>query len=232
MAVGEKRLIRPELMRPAPLLKKSASLRPKRDLPFLASLSVQANHLALGIAGAKLGDLRHPGAGIVHQRKQNPIALAAPGCVVAGGEDGGDLLAGHEADDRLGAVLEGDREEALTDSNVIGSGDRQNETHEAPDGSQPCVAGSNGVVALGFQMIEKSEHRFGRQHGEGKLINGAVMVVGEILQQQPEGIAVSGDGLRADIALGDQVVGEIPLDQGREWDRSHGCGGVERGNNG
>ncbi len=43
-----------------------------------------------------------------------------------------------------------------------------------------------------------------------------MVVIGEKVQEQPEGIAASGDSLLADVALSDQVLGEISLHQGRE----------------
>ena len=211
MAIAEKRLIALVLMGPAPLLKELASLRPQRNLSFLAALAVQANNLALGIGHAKLGDLGNTSAGVVHEGEDNPVSLAAPRRVVAGREDRGDFLTGHESDGRFGAAFERNREEPLTKLELVRPSNGEDEMREATNGCEASVARSNRVVAMSFEVIEKCEDRLWGQRGEDETVNWAMVVLGEKVQEQPEGIAVGGDSLWTDVALSDQVLGEIPL---------------------
>jgi hypothetical protein len=213
VAVGEERLVRLELMGSAPLLDKPASLRPKRHRPIFSSLAVQVDQLAVGIGDAQLQNLRDPCAGIVHEREKRPVALAAPSRVVASGEDGGHFLAGHEADERLGAAFEWDGEKPLAEREMIGSGVGENKVNEAANRSQSRVARSDRIAALGLEMLEKGAHGLGREGVKSQFINWAAQVIGDESKEQTEGISVSGDGLRADVALVDQVVRKIPLNE-------------------
>jgi hypothetical protein len=202
-SIAEERVIALEVVCPAPLLKELASLGPERNLSLLAALAMQPNHLALGVGDPQLSDLGNAGARVVHEREESPVSLAAPRRVVAGREDCGDLLPGHESNGRFCAAFERDREESLTKIEVVGSSDGQDEMREAANRRESGVAGANSVMAVGFEVIEEREHRLWRQRGEGEPINGTTVVIGEETQEQPEGIAVSGDGLRTDVALRD-----------------------------
>ncbi len=215
-SITEERLIVLELMCPAPLLNEPAGLGPERNLSFLAALSVQPNNLPLDIGHAKLSDLGNTRACVIHEREESPVSSAAPRRVVAGREYRGDLFTGHESDDRFGEAFERDRKEPLTKLKVVGPSYGQDEMREATNGREAGVARSNGVVAVSFEVIEKCKDRIWCQRGEGETVNRAMVVIGKEVQEQPEGIAVSGDGLRADVALRDQMLGEIPLHQGRE----------------
>ena len=96
---------------------------------------------------------------------------------------------------------------------MIGSGVGENEVNEAANRSQARVARSDRIAPLGLEMLEKSEHGLGREGVKSQFINGAAQVIGDKSKEQTEGIAVSGDSLRADVALVDQVVGKIPLNE-------------------
>lgn len=198
-------------------------MRPKRHRACLATFSKEVDDLAVRMRDLQLNDLRDPRAGVIHQGEKNSIALVAPRRVVTDGEDGGDLFAGEEADERLDAAFERDGKEALSNGEVIRSGLGEDKMNEAANRRQPRIAGAHRVFALGFAMIEKSEHHLGGERGQRELINRAPEVVGEKSQEQAEGIAISGDGLRTDIALSDQVVREESLNERGELHRQPCC---------
>ena len=71
-------------------------------------------------------------------------------------------------------------------------------------------------------MIAKRQNRFWRESSEGEWGDGAALLVGEKLQEQPEGVAIADARMRAEVALHRQVVGEKPLPQARKVIRLHG----------
>jgi hypothetical protein len=61
-------------------------------------------------------------------------------------------------------------------------------------------------------MIEKAQDGVGRQALQGERGQSLSTLLAPVLEQEPEGIAVSGHGGGADIALPHQVFLEITLD--------------------
>jgi len=177
--IGKQRLVRFKLMRPAPLLNESTGLWPEGNLSVLAPFAVEAYDLAIGVAGLKLNDLRNPGAGIIHEREQHPVAAATPSRVVERGENGGDLSSRHEPDCRLGATFKGNRLEALAKDEVIGPSFCENEVDETADRCQPCITGRDRIAPLGLEVVEKGEHGLGREAAEVELVNAAMVVIGK-----------------------------------------------------
>ena len=221
-AIGEKRLAWLKLMCPAPLLNEAACLWPNWHRAQLSALAMEVNDLPVGIGHLQLGDLRYPGARIVHQSEQNPISSVAPSRVIAGGEDGSNFLAGKESDERLDASFEGDGEKALPEADVIRSGFGEDKMDEAANRRQPRIARSDRVVTPSLQIVEKGEHQIGGERLERELVNRTPEAVGEKPQQQTEGISICGDGLRTDTPLSDQVVGEESLNERGELGWVHG----------
>lgn len=150
-----------ELVGTGPLLNESSRLWPERHLSFLSALSVQSCYLAVHVTNTQTGYLGYAGASVVHQGKKHSVPSAAPRLVVASGKDGGHFLAGHEADDRLGAALERNCEQALAFGEVVRSSQCQDKVYEATDCCQSGVSCANDIVAGGLKMIEKSQERVG-----------------------------------------------------------------------
>lgn len=182
-AIGEKRLAWLKLMCPTPLLNEAACLRPNRHRAQLSALAMEVNDLTVGIGNLQLGDLRYPGASIVHQSEQYSIPPVAPSRVIAGGEDGRDFLAGKESDERLDASFEGDGEEALSEFEVIRSGLGEDKMHKAANRRQPRIARSDLVVTPSFQIVEKGQHQIGGERCEREFVNRTPEAVGEKPQQ-------------------------------------------------
>ena len=84
------------------------------------------------------------------------------------------------------------------------------------DRGQAGVAGADAVVALVLQVVEESGHQRGVEVTDvhvGWLGGGALR--GEA-EQQPEGVAVGGDGVAAGLTLAHQPVGEKRLQGWRQ----------------
>ena len=53
-----------------------------------------------------------------------------------------------------------------------------------------------------FKMIKKGQDGFRGQFGEVELVDGSMEAAGKKGKKEAEGIAISGDGLGAEVALG------------------------------
>ena len=88
------------------------------------------------------------------------------------------------------------------------------------DRGQAQVAGPGAVVPLALEVVQERRDRDGVQVVPVELgghLPGPLVHEGE---QQPQGVAVGGDGLRAGLTLLDEPVGEERLQRGR--DQRHG----------
>src|SRR5262249_56414761 len=79
---------------------------------------------------------------------------------------------------------------------------------QGADGGQPRVAGGGAVPAGCFQLVEEGADGGGVQVGQVQLGGQLAGLLVDVAQQQGEGVAVGGDGVRAGAALGHQPVGE------------------------
>jgi hypothetical protein len=84
------------------------------------------------------------------------------------------------------------------------------------DRREAVVAGAHPVAALGFQVGQERRDQRGVQVGEVQLGRRGVGVAGGEAQQQPEGVAVAGDGVRAGLTLAHEPLGEKRLQGGRQ----------------
>jgi hypothetical protein len=89
------------------------------------------------------------------------------------------------------------------------------------DGGEPGVAGAGAVAAVVFEVVQERADQRRVQVGEVELARLPAGAPGGEGQQQPPGVTVGGDGLRAGVPLAGQPVGEERL-QGR-GKRGHGC---------
>jgi hypothetical protein len=92
---------------------------------------------------------------------------------------------------------------------------------EGPDGSQARVAGTHAITTHAFEMVKKSQNIVGPKITEGEPINRLAMLFGEVSQQNTEGIAVSLNRKRADVALCAKMIGKEAFDEDGEWIGSH-----------
>src|SRR5664279_803414 len=84
------------------------------------------------------------------------------------------------------------------------------------DRRQARIAGSDAVAPLFFQMGEERADRRGIEVGEVETRGSELLCVRDKSKQQPERVAVSRDGGRADLPLGEETVGEEHLQGGGE----------------
>src|SRR5512137_30653 len=76
---------------------------------------------------------------------------------------------------------------------------------------QTSIPGTDGVAPTFFQVVQKTQDAVGRQDPQGQ--GGEVLLtpLTPVLEQEPEGIAVSGYGGGADITLSRQILLEKAL---------------------
>lgn len=87
---------------------------------------------------------------------------------------------------------------------------------------EPGVATARGIPAITLEVIEKVAKKAGVEVRERELGRRPAEARGGEAQEQPEGGAICGDGVRARLALPDQTVGEEGLQQRRELGGRHG----------
>ena len=150
------------------------------------------------------------------EQQQGVVAAAEPGGAVGRGQQGVDLGGGQEADDGAVAAFRWDRQYPADHA-------RRVRVRAAPrsgtgSGSRPggrcgwrrcCLGRSPGGVRNAATSPASRSAR-------SRLLGGVPVVREGELQQQPAGVAVGGDGVRAGPALAHQLVGEEPLQDRRE----------------
>ena len=90
---------------------------------------------------------------------------------------------------------------------------------EGTDGSQPQVATTGAVVTVFLQLIQELEDHGHGEVGQGELRRRSAQALLDELQEQTEGVAIGGDGMRAGPPLGQQTLGEEALQQYRQVSR-------------
>ena len=140
---------------------------------------------------------------------------------IDGGEHRHNLFAVHETQHWLRGALTWDRQNPLIGDRKSGTGIGQGKMCEGPDGSQTRVAGTHAITTHAFEMVEKSQNIVGPKLTEGEPINRLAMLFGEELQQNTEGVTVSLNRKRADVALCAKMIGKETFDEDGEWIGSH-----------
>jgi len=124
------------------------------------------------------------------------------------GPDG--VFRGQVVHDGPVAALGRDRQHPLDHRGIVG-GVQRGVAEQRPDRGQPGVAGAHAVAPLGLQVGQERHDQSGVQVGDVQangLLAGRVRRVGD---QQPQAVAVGGDGVRAGLALTAEPVGEEAL---------------------
>jgi hypothetical protein len=167
------------------------------------------------VLAAEAGELADAQPGLDREREQGVIATSEPSILVGGGQERVDLVGGEVGDDRAVEAFGRDGEHAADQCGVLGVSQRCVAEHRV-DRRQPGVPGPHAVAALLFEVIEERGDQGGVEVLElerGWLLPGPL--VGEA-EQQPEGVSVGGDRVRADALLADQPAGEERLERRRE----------------
>ena len=84
------------------------------------------------------------------------------------------------------------------------------------DGGQTAVAGADAVVAVPFEVIQEGAHQRSVEIGNIELPRLLVRPIGSIAEQEPDGVTVGSDGVRARAALPHQPVREERLECGSQ----------------
>jgi len=216
VTIGEEIMCGLKPIRATPLEEKTPSLGPKGNGTFLAALAVEVHRVAREVGEAQRGELGDPRAGVIHQGEEEAITPAVPGRAIERNEDGADLFVAEAAQEWSVETFHRHGENALPGGQKLGADVGEGEARETAHGGEAGVARAHGVAAGAFQMGEKREHVLRRDRGQRELINRTAQVVAEKAQQQAEGIAVGGDSLWAHLAMGEEVLREESLEEGRE----------------
>lgn len=195
--------------------------RPGEGCHASASSLAEAGHVWPGAevdrAGGQVGQFADPQPGRDGQGEECLVATPGPGRGVRGGEERFGLVVGEVVDRSGRNPLGWDREDPADGLGVFGMvGQRVGQ--DGADRGQTRVAGGDGVAADGLDFVEKPADQVGVQHGEVDRVRFDVQGCGGVLEQQPPGVAVGGDGVRAEVTRGGGVVCEVALQR-----RGEGC---------
>ena len=162
--------------------------------------------------GAEFGDLLDPGAGVVEEQQQGPVAQGEATVAGKAPEQLLHLVALEEV--RLGGCgsLHGDGRDALADLEHLRlpAGDV---VEQGVQGRQALVAGPDVVAALVLQVAEEPEDPFEAEVCNGELGDLRSLVLGDVAQQQPDGVPIAAHRGRAQPLHRDQMVEEERVDQ-------------------
>src|ERR1051326_5865363 len=84
------------------------------------------------------------------------------------------------------------------------------------NGRQTVVASADAVVAISFEVVQKTTHQRRVEIADIELPGLRVYPIGGIPEQEADGVPVGGDGVRARAALPHQPVREERLKRGSE----------------
>ena len=149
------------------------------------------------------------------------VAPARPSRAVRGGEQRFDLVAGQVADQPLVATLDWDRHDPRHLAQRVRHTERD-QAEERPDGSEPVVARPYGAAAVTLEVVEEGQYGVGIQSRKRECCGFGARPVPHEAQQQAEGVAVAGDGLRTGALVGEQVLGEERLQMRADKATRHG----------
>ncbi len=190
----------------------------ERGGPVLAALAVAADVRAgpeVDVLAGQAGEFRYPQPGLDVEQEQGVIAAAVPGPAAGGGDQGVGLLGGQVADDRPLAPPRRDRQDLADHGGVLRS-PGGGVLEQGVDCGQAGVAGGASVPPLLFEVLQELPDERGVQVGEAE---GAGRLAGLALgegEQEPAGVTVGGDRVRAGLLLPGQPVGEEALqDEGQ-----------------
>jgi hypothetical protein len=167
------------------------------------------------VFAAQTGEFGDTQTGLDCDGEQRVVATTDPGVLVGNGEDCLDLLFGEERNDVAIESFLWDRQGPRDEIGVFGVLER-GELEQRMDRGQAGVAGSYAVASLVFQVGEECSDGWGVEVVEVQARRRELLCVGDESEEQPERVAVGGDGGRAGLPLGEEAVGEELLQGGSE----------------
>ena len=172
------------------------------------------------VGAGERGELGDPQPGLDGHREQGVIAATGPAGAVRGGQQRLGLPGSQVGHDGLVEAGGRDGQDPLDQCRVLGVA-QGGVAEQRVDRGQPRVAGARAVVPVVAQVLQEGSDEPGVEVVQVQVAGGGAGAgLGEG-QQQAEGVPVGGHGVAADLALGDQPVGEERLQ-----DRGEGGHGV------
>ena len=196
----------------------------QRDRAFLPPLAVTADMSAVtkaDVAAAQGDDLRAPHTGLQRHQQQAVVASPDPAGPIRRPEESLTLRATEEVHLSSGIALGRYGQDPLSQGCMLRfvQGDI---TEQGPDCRQAGIAGTDVVAALVLEMIEKVADQVGVEILERQIMWRLAKDLVGIVDEQPERVAVAGDGVGAHLALLHEVPGEEQGQQlGKVGDRTH-----------
>lgn len=192
--------------------------RGQRGGPLFATLpgavDVRA-FLEMNVAAVEADDFRDPQPGLQREDEHRVVTSPRPSTSIRRGQKRVGFGLGEPADDVALVTLRRDREDPLNDGRVFGVPQR-GVAEQRVDRSQTPVARARLVASFAFEVGEERSDQRRIEIADvqrGGLFAGLGRGEG---QQQPVGVAIAGDGVRAGVALADEPVGEERLQHRRE----------------
>jgi hypothetical protein len=188
--------------------------------PALAGAPDVRSGAEVDVGVGERGELGDRQPGLDGECGQGVVAASGPAGPVRRGEQCLSL-AGRQVGHRGLAEAGGrDGQDLLDQVRVLGVAQR-GVAEQRMDRGQPRVAGPRAVTAVTTQVFQEGPDEGGVEVVQAQVARlGAGALLGEA-QQQSEGIPVGGDGVAADLPLGDQPFGEERLqDRGERGHRA------------
>ena len=200
---GKHRIFRLGTLPLKPVTEHGDGVATKRRRAVLSALSFAAQMGAVAdddVLAPQPNELRDSEPGLDGDQKEGSVSTPDPCRWIRSGEQSLDLCPVEELDGLALEALAGHRQDTLADEGVGGFRQRH-VTEEGMDRGQAGVAGPSTVAAVGLDVLEElaDEGRieiFDEQIG-GRLAES----LGREVQQQPERVAVSSDGVGACVPL-------------------------------
>lgn len=214
-SAGEQRIVGLPVAFSEPFSEDSDHSGRDRDCSLFASFAVGDVDVSTGPIELNIGDGERccfcdPEPGLGHDGEDGVVASPAPGVGVGGGEQCFGFGSGEERDGGPVGPFLGDCEGALDRLGVFGVLVGRVFV-ERSDRGEAGVAGGGAVVPFGFEVVEKPSDEGGVKLTDIKIGWVGVGVVGGVGDEEPEGVSVGGDGVRAGGSLFDEPVTEERL---------------------
>jgi hypothetical protein len=175
----------------------------ERGDPLLASLAMAGDvrpGAEVDVAAGECGQLGDPQPGLGGEREHGVIAPSGPGALVRGGEERTDFGFGEPGDERLVESLGGDGQDAGDGLGVLGVAQGRVGEHGA-DRGEAGVAGAGAVAPVVLEMVQEVSDQRRVQVADVEITGLLAGALRGERQEQPPGVAVGGDRLRASVPL-------------------------------
>ncbi len=169
----------------------------------------------MSVGARQAGQLGCAQAGLRGEQDQCVVAAPDPGRSVGSREQRCDLGFGEVADQRAVKALGWDRENALDAGGVFWVAQR-GKTKQRMDRCEPGVARPRAVVAVALEVVKERGDQPGVEVADVQRRRLLSCLAFNEAQEQAHRVAVAGDGVRADLALADEMLGEERLQRGSQ----------------